>query len=185
MESQNSPNRVFKESSEPFRAAHRGASRVVYRRRISTLRAILVGSTISVALIFFVIWYKSWPNQIGCNRLAVRTCAAMNAYLLKNDRLPPFLETLNVKPRRYSVDHFEYLFEGVGGPGRLPNGTVVAYCVPPHYPLFSDPWRNVLIYQDSHIAFQRISDAEFKKILAKQPAPEFFYKQPHSNVFAP
>jgi len=187
MESQNNPNMVFNDQPNPTRAVPKGASRVVYRRRISTLRAILVGSTISIALIFFIVWYRSWPNQVGCNRQAVRICAAFDTYIAKNNRMPPFLETLDVKPGRFSVSHFDYIFKGIGGPGRLPNGTIIAYCVPPHYPLFSDPWRNILIYQDSHIVFQRISETEFKKVFAKQPAPEYFYKykQTNPNLFTP
>jgi hypothetical protein len=159
------------------------ASRVVYRRRISLIRATLVALIISVALIFFIFWYLTWPHRMDCAKQSQRIAMALENSLRQTESFPPRLESLSIKPGRFGLEHYEYYFTGIGGPGFLPEGTIVAYCLQPHRPLFSEPWRNALIYQKGHLVIQWMTEDNFQKLLAKQHAPEQYYR-PSENRFS-
>ncbi len=162
-----------------------GASRIVYRRRISLVRTILVGLIISVALVFFVIWYRTVPHRLDCTKEAHRIAVALDAHVLKNQSFPTILDSLPIKPGRFGTEHFEYCFIGLGGPGNIPDGTFVAYCLQPHRPMFGEPWRNVLIRKNDHLVVQYMTEEQFQKLLARQQPLEHLYRQPETNFPQP
>ena len=162
-------------SEEPIgqnKLAHSSPSRTVYRRRISILRAGTVALVTAGALIFFILWYRAYPQKLDCLKLAQRLTVALEMYREKNKCLPSLLEVLAVKTGRYNFDHFDYYFAGLGGPGVLPNETLIAYCANPHRALFTQPWRSVILFERGQITLKTLPEKQFQILRAKQRPPE-------------
>ncbi len=149
-----------------------GTARTVYRRRISILRAATVALVTSVALIFFILWYRAYPQRLDCIKIAQRVTIALEEYRVTNKVLPPLLEMLSVKPGRYSIDHFDYYFTGIGAPPILPDETLIAYCDHPHRALFIEPWRSVILFEKGHVTYRMIPENLFQEMRNRQRPPE-------------
>jgi hypothetical protein len=152
--------------------AHSPPSRTVYRRRISILRAALVALITAVALIFFILWYRAYPQRLDCLRMAQRLTVALEEYREKNKSLPSLLEVLPIKTGRYNMEHFTYYFTGLGGPAVLPDRTLVAYCANPHRALFIQPWRSVILFEKGRITQTTLPENQFQILRSKQRPPE-------------
>jgi len=159
---------------ETFKPKPAGPARVAYRRRISLVRTGIVALVTSAALIGFIFWYRDLPQRMDCYRMAQRIAAGLNESRQVRRRLPSTLDELGVPEGRYQIEHYEYRFLGFGGLGDLTDGVVVGYCQAPHHPLFSPPWRHVLIAHRGIISVSRMSEEEFQALLVRQrPADSF------------
>jgi hypothetical protein len=151
------------------------ADRILKRRRMGLLRSALIIVIAGCGLIFFTSWYRSWPQDLDCQRMNQRIAVAMENYRRVHQKLPQILKILDVRTGRYSLDHYEYWFEGLGGPKALPEGTVIAYCKAPHEPIFSDSWRSVIIFMNGSIVVGRMKESEFQAKIVKQLSPENYW----------
>jgi len=140
----------------------------VDRRRVNSVRTGIVVVLTAVVLIFFVIWYRAWPQRWDCFKEAQRVAVAVEEYRARNNSFPPLLSTLSIKNGRYNYDHFEYCLTGLGGPADPPAGTLIAYCQETHQPLLGTPWRHILIFSKHHIAINWLAEKEFKKLHTQQ-----------------
>ena len=107
-----------------------------------------------------------------------RVAAAIENYRVTHRRLPQILKFLDIRKGRYSIDHYEYRFEGLGGPETLPQNTLVGYCTRPHVPMFSEPWRNIIVFMNGKVVVGRISESEFQAKVEKQLSPERYWSLP-------
>ncbi len=123
-----------------------------------------------IALGVFIMWYKAWPQKVDCQRTIARIRVAMENYRRDHRKLPPLLDTMELKPGRYRTTHYAYLLEGFGGPATYKDGTVIAHCARPHEGIFHEPGRHMLIFQDRQINFTWISETEFQAIIKDQKA---------------
>ncbi len=147
-----------------------GDYRRLKRRKIDVVRGIILVLTSAIALILFMMWYKSWPQRVDCYRTSVRLASALNNYYKEYHQLPPILSVLNVRPGRYNLSHYEYRFVGFGA-DKLRDGTIIAYCRQPHKSLFHihTAWRHILVFLKGKIVVQWVTEDEFQKIMKSQP----------------
>jgi hypothetical protein len=150
------------------------ATKITQRRRISILRGVLLAATATVALIFFVLWYRNLPQEVDCNRTSSRIVLALTDYVQKNGRYPTQLDTLNVRKGRYGTEHFVYRFIGFGARKQLPDQTIIAYCQKPHEFFHKGEKRNVILTSGSKIVFVSMNEETFQKLLKLQLPPESF-----------
>ncbi len=155
-----------------------GDYRRLKRRRIDIVRGTILALTTAVALILFMMWYRSWPQRIDCYKASVRLANALNEYYSKYHQLPPVLEVLDFKHGRYGVSHYTYRFIGFGK-SRLQNGMIIAYCSHPHKSLFNIhvPWRHVLIFMNGKINVEWVPEKEFQRAIESQPVPSVPYSE--------
>ncbi len=142
------------------------------RRRVDIVRGTILALTSAVALVLFMMWYRSWPQRLDCYKTSVRLANALNEYYAKYHQLPPVLEVLNIKHGRYDINHYTYRFVGFGE-ASLHNGAIIAYCSRPHKSLFNIhvPWRHVLIFMNGKIKVEWTPEKEFQQIIKTQPKP--------------
>lgn len=152
--------------------------RILKRRRIGLLRSTMLLMVVGAGLIFLTTWYRTWPQDMDCQRMNQRVATAIEDYRQSHRKLPQILALLDVRRGRYSIDHYAYWFEGLGGPGVLPQGTLVAYCKRPHEPMFSEPWRHVIVFIDGEVVVGRMSEVEFQAKIARQLPAEKYWSLP-------
>jgi len=151
-----------------------GNSRTAHRRRINLIRASIVALITSVVLIFFIVWYRAYPQKVDCFRMSQRLVGALEEYREKNKTLPTSLDTLPIKPGRYDLNHFEYFFNGLGGPDHLPDDTFIAWCASPHRSLFEEPWRSVILFEKGRIVLKTLPEKQFQTLRSQMPPPDKF-----------
>lgn len=154
------------------------ADRILKRRRIDLLRSAVIVVVVGSGLIFFTSWYRSWPQDMDCQRMNQRIAFAVDNYRRVNRKLPQILRFLDIREGRYTLDHYEYWFEGLGGPEVLPEGTIIAYCKKPHEPMFSDSWRSIILFMNGSVIVGRMRELEFREKIAKQLSPEKYWSLP-------
>lgn len=152
--------------SEEFSTA---GLRAIQRRRTNIPRTITFVLISAIMLIFFVLWYKSWPQKIDCLREAQRIANALNEYISTYKRLPPLLNTLPIEKGRYDITHYEYRFIGFGLTSLPPNGTIICYCKLPHRSLIHRSGRHILIFEDGQVKIMWLDEDEFQKMMEDQP----------------
>lgn len=150
---------------------HKIKPRALREAKRNLVRAIIIILTTSIAMIFFVVWYKAWPQRLDCYRQSVRLASALDKYYIAYRKLPPVLSMLDVKTGRYKIEHYKYRFEGFGYVGRLRDGMIIAYCRLAHKGLFHKPGRHILIYRQGKIDVIWLGEEEFQRIIKTQPDP--------------
>jgi hypothetical protein len=168
--------RTTSAGSEPTMTS--AGTRILKRRKNNLFRSIGILMTVGFGLIFLINWYRSLPQGMDCQRMTQRIATAIEDYRIAHGKLPQILGFLDIRKGRYSIDHYEYWFEGLGGPGTLPQGTLVGYCKKPHQPVFSDPWRSIIVFMDGAIVVRRVSESEFQTKISRQLSPEKYWNFP-------
>ncbi|NLX06978.1 MAG: hypothetical protein GXY33_17715 [Phycisphaerae bacterium] len=135
------------------------------QRRTNLYRGVLAVMVVSAVMLFFVVWYKSWPQKLDCRRAAVRLAIALEQYGVRENRLPSLLDVLDLRSGRYRSDHYEYPLAGFGGSPMLPEGSIVAYCAQSHTGLLHDPGRHVLVFHQRRIVVLWLDEARFQQAL--------------------
>jgi hypothetical protein len=160
-------------------------SRYLEQRRQNLVRSVVIILVTTAVLLLLLHWYLKIPQGMDCARMAQHIANALEDYRTKNHKLPATLEMLSLRPGRYGPSHYEYWFKGLGGPENLPNGTFIAYCKNPHRPIFSEPWRNVLLIYDNKIVITHFSETQFQALLEKQRPAEFYFgfQQQYENHY--
>ncbi len=148
--------------------------RTIKKRKLDISRTILVMLLSSTMLIFFLVWYKSWPQRMDCYREAVRIAQALNKYIYQHHKLPPVLTVLSIPKGRYGIGHYEYRFIGLGLPQIPPEGTIICYCAKPHQSLIHEPGRHILIFKEGNIKIIWVTEKEFQKIIKNTPPPQLY-----------
>lgn len=156
------------------------SDRILKRRKLDLFRTVTLIVIVGSGLIFFTSWYRSWPQDLDCQRMNQRLVIALENYRHSHRRLPQILKLVDVRTGRYTLDHYEYWFEGLGGPEVLPEGTIIAYCKRCHNPMFSDPWRSVILFMNGVITTGRMNEPEFQQRIAKQFTPEKYWSLPRN-----
>lgn len=150
---------------------HKVGPRRLRKAKRDLLRAAIIILTTSTAMVFFVVWYKAWPQRLDCYRQSLRLASALDHYYTAYRKLPPVLNMLELKSGRYHIGHYKYQFEGFGYVGRLRDGMVIAYCRVPHTGLFRAPGRHILIYREGKIIVVWLPEKEFQTLIRSQPDP--------------
>lgn len=166
------PNTLKSDEPRADKPMAQGTQRTLYRRRVSLVRALAAVLITSVALIFFVFWYRTLPQQTDCYKQASRLATALNGYRVVNRRFPVLLNILPRKAGRYQSEHYEYSFTGLGGPENPSEGTLIAYCEKPHKHWFAKPWRHVLLFTNRHVVVNRVPEDQFQQLRAYRLPPE-------------
>jgi len=135
------------------------------RRRIDLFRLFLITLATLAALGLFLVYYRTWPQRMDCLKLATRVAHACQTRWEQTGALPFTLETLDVKPGRFPLRHYDYRFVGFGSSDKLPDGTIIAYCQTPHQNLFQRPGRSVLFVEHGRLVVRWLTEDQFQKML--------------------
>jgi len=157
------------EEDKPSEQVGQSLQRQAQRRRFRVIRTATVAATMAIAMIFFLLWYRGFPHRLDCYRSMHKLVVQLDQHRQKYGRFPPVIPNPEEVLGRYKGLHYKYRFEGYGAPGRLPEGTIIAYCRRPHHTLFHKPWRHVALWQNGKIAIVWLPEDEFQKTKPRAP----------------
>lgn len=147
------------------------------QRRDVIIRMTIIALITTAGMALFVVWYKQWPQRIDCRRAMTRIVQGLDKYAAEHHRLPAVLEELKIPQGRFSIEHYEYTLEGLGGRPVLRDNTVLVFCGKPHEGPFHEPGRHVLMFVNNRLSLLWFEEPEFRDMMTRNG-----YRLPGRNL---